>query len=171
MAWAVTIDCDGVNNSKILWAEFIMNVDGTLTPKNGGEYVYDPYPGAANVWLPVLAYDINGTLALQYSVTSSVQFISNEINYRLSSYPVGMWDAQTSIVTGPNTYNIAAYERGSLSVFGTQLNRTFLNVQFITAVQSAFDLALIRNETFTRTYNATDNCGYSASCTQQINLS
>jgi hypothetical protein len=177
MAWAVTIDCDGIQNSKVRWSEFVLNV-GSLTLLNTN-YTYNPDSGS-HIWSPVLAYNGNRTLALMYSSTNATHPAMIQITYRLATFPIGLWDQQIIISTSNVTVN-ATFERGALSTFGSNIPRAFFTatpsfrtpppVYDINFYQYLVALVLIRNETILFNYTAIDSCGFSSSCIQQVNLS
>ncbi len=88
---AVAVD----SNSGVRWYE-IQNPNGTPTVAQQSTFA----PDASFRWMGSIAMDINGDIALGYSVSSATTFPSIAFAGRMASDPASTLDAETTIING-----------------------------------------------------------------------
>ena len=176
LAVGITVDADGTGTPKILWGEFDMNVNGTLTPVGeSGMLTFPQTPSTDPYWAPGFAYLPTGELVMGYNwadVADEPGTVVKGWSYRTPGYGEGVWTERSQVrsfspsskfVSVGNVRPVAGMVRG-FSMGGTfdqfvptqtRFRLLAYNLTAHTAVEKVF---------------ATDECNVTLTCTRVVTL-
>jgi hypothetical protein len=90
-----TVDENGADHAGVRWYE--------VRDPNGSPFIYQQgtyAPDAEHRWLPSIAMDHDGNIAVGYSVSSSTTFPSLRYSGRLATDPLGTLQDETTLIAG-----------------------------------------------------------------------